>query len=71
MSSAEWRRAEELRGAAAKPVQYAVLAMRRPKGSDTPVALGVLEDPHSLAEQGFLTMDTDTYKVRYRTDPED
>jgi hypothetical protein len=65
LSSAEWRRAKELRATASSPASYAVLVVRRAKGNAPPSAMDLLEDPYLLHGQGLLTLDTDSYQVRY------
>lgn len=68
LSSAEWRRAEELRATPGNPASYAVLVVRRARGNAPPSAMDLLEDPCLLHSQGLLTLDTDTYQVRYGVD---
>lgn len=65
LSSSEWRRAEELQATATSPASYAVLIVRRTKGSDVPAGMDLLEDPYQLAAEGLLNLDTDTYRVTY------
>lgn len=69
LSSSEWRRAEELQATATSPASYAVLIVRRTKGSDVPAGMDLLEDPYLLAGQGLLNLDTDTYRVTYDVAP--
>lgn len=71
LSSAEWRRAQELRATPGNPASYAVLVVRRAKGNAPPSAMDLLVDPYLLHDQQLLTLDTDTYQVRYDIDSDE
>lgn len=66
MSASEWARAEAFRPDAGEAATYAVLVVRR-KGTSTPAAMDLLEDPVSLVPES-LGQSVATYEFAYEAD---
>ncbi len=66
LSRNEWSVAEKLYGEGTGD-RYAVLVVRRAKGSGVPAAMDLLSDPVGLEKDGHLRKEADGFQIAYRT----